>query len=51
MSDEDLHHVIFHFLLGKCGWRRGQLLWIGLDRGPPLQGAAVKNWHIYADKT
>lgn len=49
-SDEDLHHVVVHFLLGQ-GWRRGLLLWVGLDKEPPLQGAAVKHWHIYAGMT
>lgn len=45
-SDEDLHHVVVHILLGGWGWWEG-LLCVRLDREPPLQGAAVKHCHIY----
>lgn len=48
-SDENLHHVTVHILLGGLGWRRALLLWVGLDREPPLQGAAVKHCHIYTE--
>lgn len=44
-SDEDLHHVVVHILLGGWGWWEG-LLCVRLDREPPLQGAAVKHCHI-----
>lgn len=50
-SNEDLHHVVVHFLMGGRDWRMGLLLWVGLDRDPPLQGAAVKHWHIYTEMT
>lgn len=50
-SDEDLHHVVVHFLLGGRDWKRGVLLWVGLDGESPLQGAAVKHWHICTEVT
>lgn len=50
-SYEDLHHVVVHFLLGEWGCWRGRLLRVRMDREPPLQGAAVKHWHICKEKT
>lgn len=51
-SDENLHHVIVHFLLSERGWTRSLwLLWVGLYREPPVKCAAVEHWHIYTEKT
>lgn len=50
-SYEYLHHVVVHFLLGEWGCWRGRLLRVRMDREPPLQGAAVKHWHICKEKT
>lgn len=51
LSDKDLYHFTINFLL--CYWGQSRSRWLreGMNREPPLQGAAVSHLNICRENT